>query len=151
MTGYVTFTARIVPMEWGDSTYTVLPLPDDVRAALGPAKRVEGEINEHPVNLAVTRAPVLDMPFLWTGKSLLDEIGIAPGDEVEVRLRPADPDAVDVPRDVTLALRSAGVTDAWDALTPGKRRGLLHTVKTAKRAETRARRIHALIAQLTEG
>tara|TARA_R110002072_G_scaffold14284_1_gene59538 strand:- start:362 stop:565 length:204 start_codon:yes stop_codon:yes gene_type:complete len=32
-------------------------------------------------------------------------------------------------------------TAAWEALTPGKRRGLLHPISSAKRAETRAKRI----------
>lgn len=135
-------------MVWGDSTYTILRLPPDVLSAIGPAKRVEGEIHEHPVNLAVTRAPVIPDAFVYTGKSLLRDIGITPGDTVEVRLRAADPAQVDVPRDVMLALRSAGRVEMWDSLTPGKRRGLLHRVNTAKKAETRARRITALIADL---
>jgi uncharacterized protein YdeI (YjbR/CyaY-like superfamily) len=55
---------------------------------------------------------------------------------------------VDLPEDVALALRRADLTAAWDALTPGRKRGLLHSVATAKRADTRARRIDALLAAL---
>lgn len=139
-----------MPMEWGKSVYTVLPLPPDVAAALARegARRVDGEINDRAINLALTTSPVFEGVFLWAGKSLLDEIGIGPGELIEVRLRKADPDQVDVPDDVILALRQAEATDRWARLTPGKQRGLLHSVTTAKRADTRSKRIAKLIADL---
>jgi Bacteriocin-protection, YdeI or OmpD-Associated len=149
MTGYVTFEGRIEPMVWGRSTYTILRIPPDVLDALGPARRVEGEIAEHPVNLAPTRAPVVEGAFLWAGQSLLDRIGIAPGDVVEVRLRPAPDDRVDVPDDLALAMRAADVISVWEALTPGKRRGLLYKIDTAKTEATRQKRIGLLVAELS--
>ena len=148
MSDYITFEGKIVPMEWGESVYSVLPLPSAVVDALKGAKRVEGEFNDHPVNLAITKAPVMDGPFLWAGKSLLDRIGLTPGELFEARLRAADPNQVDTPKDVENALRSAGVTEQWEALSAGKKRGALHQVETAKRAETRSKRIKALISSL---
>ena len=148
MTDYVCFDAMVVPMEWGDAVYTVLPLPEHVVTALGKTRRVEGEIADHPVNLAITRAPVIDRPFLWTGKSLLSRVGIEPGDEIAVRLRPAPDDQVEVAEDVAAALRASGCSEAWTSLTPGKRRAALHHIDTAKRADTRARRIAALVDDL---
>ena len=148
MSDYVTFEAMIVPMEWGDAVYTVLPLPPDVAAALQGAKRVEGEFEDHPVNLAVTKAPAIDSPFLYTGKSLLDRTGLRPNAPFLARLRPADPNTVDVPHDVHNAVRSGGVMDAWEALSPGKKRGALHQIERAKRPETRLKRIAALIRTL---
>ena len=145
---WIEFEGRIEPMEWGRSVYTILRLPEEVMQALGHPRRVEGEINEHPVNLAPTTAPVIEGAYLWTGKSLLDAIGLEVGETVEVRLRPADPDAVEVPEDVAAAIRVAGASTVWEALTPGKRRAALHQVTTAKRADTRARRIERLIADL---
>jgi len=122
MTDWLTFEGRVIAMTWGDSTYTVLPLPDDVTAALERqgAKRVEGEINDHPVNRAL----------------------------IDVRLRKADPNIVETPDDVVLALRQADRTADWDALTAGKKRGMLHGITTAKRAETRQKRINALLEEL---
>ena len=147
---YVTFEAKVEPMVWGRATYTILRLPHDVTKALGGAKRVEGEIADHPVNLAPTRAPVIEGQFLWAGQSLLDRIGIQPGEGVEVRLRPADPDAVDMDDDVAAALRAAGVSDLWAALSPGKQRGILHQVTSAKTSATRAKRVAKLISILVE-
>lgn len=150
MDDYITFEAQIISMPWGKSVYTVLPIPHDVMAALEAqgAKRVEGEINDHPVNLALTKAPALDQAFVYTGKSLLQACGIEPGETYEVRFRKAEPNEVDTPEDVILALRQAGKIDRWTALTPGKQRGHLHLVTSAKRADTRAKRIAKLISDL---
>ncbi|MEM6823911.1 MAG: YdeI/OmpD-associated family protein [Pseudomonadota bacterium] len=145
---YVAFEGTVEPMPWGDKTYTVLPVPHEVVARLGDTKRVEGEIADHPVNLALSRAPVIEGVFLWTGRALLERIGIDPGEQVEVRLRAAPADAVEIPGDLRNALLRTNSIGLWEALSPGKRRGALHQVVSAKRPETRARRIDALIAHL---
>ncbi len=152
MSDYLSFEGRITPMVWGDKTYTVLPLPPEIDVALRAlgAKRVEGEIAEHPVNLALSTAPVADWTFLWTGKTLLNRIGVTPGDLVEVRLRPAPEDAVDTPEDVAAGLRAADLSADWSALSAGKQRGHLYQIETAKRPETRAKRIAALIETLRQ-
>lgn len=82
---WITFEGQIEPLEWGRATYTILRLPEEVDAALGHPKRVEGGIADHPVSLAPSRAPVIEDRFLWTGKSLLHQIGIKPGEIVEIR------------------------------------------------------------------
>jgi hypothetical protein len=148
VTDWVTFEARVEPMTFNRATYTILRLPPDVRAMLGTCRRVEGEIAEHPVNLALSHAPVVEGAFLWTGASLLDRIGIVPGEPVDVRLRPAPNDRVDLDPDVEAALRDGGVLGSWEALTPGKRRGFLYRIATAKTDPTRRKRIERLIADL---
>ena len=149
MTDWVTFEGRVEPLTWGRSTYTILRLPDAAIQALGKTRRVEGEIADHPVNLALSRAPVVDGVFLWTGQSLLDRIGIQPGEPVEVRLLPASDDRVDLDPDIEAALRAGGVLDQWESLTPGKRRGLLYQIATAKTDPTRLKRIQRLVEVLT--
>ncbi len=151
MSDYLTFEAAIEPMVWGRNTYTVLPLPEEIVEELGRPKRVEGELADHPINLAVTRGPRLDTAFLYTGKALLTAAQITTGELINVRLRAADPDFVEVPDDLALALRQAALSDIWEGLTPGKRRGLIVPVETAKRAETRSNRIQKLLTALQEG
>jgi len=148
---WIAFEGRIEPLLWGRATYTILLLPPHVAADLAArgAKRVEGEINDHPVNLGLARAPVVEGPFLWAGQSLLDRLDVAPGELLDIRLRPAPDDRVDTPDDDAAALRAADATAAWEALTPGKRRGLLYQIATAKTAPTRHKRIAALIQTLT--
>lgn len=150
MEDYVTFEAQVVAMPWGTSVYTVVPLEPEILSALGKTARVEGELNDHPVNLAIAKAPadIIETPFLWAGKSLLRAIGVEPGELFEARLRPVSSDVVEVPSDVISALRSHGLSEVWEALTPGKRRGLLYKVESAKRAETRQKRIGALMDAL---
>lgn len=150
MSDWITFEATITPVEWGEKTYTVLHLPDDVAACLNAqgARRVEGELSDHPVNLPLAKAPVINGVFLYSGKTFLCDTGLEPGAVFEARLRPADPDAVEVPADVRAAVRSAGRSADWDALTPGRQRGILHHVCAAKGAQTRAKRIAKLVADL---
>lgn len=148
MSDWVAFEGAVEPVVMGKATYIILRLPDWAEAALGDAKRVEGEINEHWVNLALSRGPVAEGVFLWAGQSLLDRLGISPGEALEVRLRPAPDDRVDTPEDVMLALRQAGVVEIWEGLTAGKRRGMLYQISTAKTAPTRAKRIDAMIQSL---
>ena len=150
MDDWICFEGRIVPMEWGDSVYTVLPLPKEVSEALTAqhAKRVDIELNDHPFNMALTKAPVIDHVFVYTGKTVLAAASVTPGELLEVRLRKADHNYVEVPQDVTLAVLKHGLTDMWDAVTPGKKRGYLHAIVSAKRPQTRADRIAKLIAEL---
>lgn len=150
MSGWLDFEGRIEPLEWGRATYTILRLPPEVAGALlaQNARRVEGEINDNPVNLALSRAPLVEGLFLWTGQTLLDRLDVAPGEPLEIRLRPAPADEVAVPEDVAAALRTGDATAAWESLTAGRRRGLLHKVETARTAPTRAKRIAALLAEL---
>ena len=147
---YIRFEATIEPLTWGKNTYTILRIPEDAARALlaQGAKRVEGEINDHPVNFGLSTSPEVDGLFLWTGKTTMTAIGVAPFDPLEVRLRKADPDEVETPTDVMNALHDVGKTAAWEALTAGKRRGMLYQINTAKRAETRARRIAKLTDEL---
>jgi hypothetical protein len=153
VSGWLEFDGQIETLGMGRSVYTILRLPGEVAAELDAAgaARVEAEIAEHPASLALRRIAGVEGTFLWTGRSLIDRIGAAPGTEVPVRLRPADAEAVETPADIAAALGAAGALAAWEALTPGARRGRIHGVETARRAETRAARIAKLAAELAEG
>lgn len=61
------------------------------------------------------------------------------------------PEALIVPDDLAAALDERRLRDAWDALTPGVRRGALTKLALAKRAETRARHVEQIAAELQEG
>ena len=144
-----TFDGVIEPMEWGKNTYTILRIPDVVMAALpAETRRIEGEFGDFPINLALTKAPVIEGTFVYTGKAFLAESGLEVGEAFEARIRYVDPDLVETPEDVAAALRLAGRAADWNKLTPGNQRGRLHAVNTAKRADTRARRIQNLISEL---
>jgi hypothetical protein len=140
------FDAHIESMVWGRSTYTIIRLPADAVALwkTTKVKRVAGEIDGVPVDLAITTAPVIRDAFVWAGAALLRRLEAEPGELVHVRLGPTDPDSVVVPDDVASALAAAGLRSPWDSLSPGKRRGLLYRVDSARTEPTRQRRIREL-------
>ncbi len=60
-----------------------------------------------------------------------------------------DVERLEVPEDLAAALEAH--RGAWDALPPGLRRGTLEWLKTARRARTRADRIHGIAGRLAAG
>lgn len=56
-----------------------------------------------------------------------------------------------VPEDLARALEEAGLTQAFAELNGTNRYAILHRVQTAKKAETRARRIETFVAELGRG
>jgi uncharacterized protein YdeI (YjbR/CyaY-like superfamily) len=56
-----------------------------------------------------------------------------------------------VPDDLADALEAAGLTEAFTALSGRNRYAILHRVQTAKKPETRARRIEKFVAMLAAG
>ncbi|GGX44693.1 hypothetical protein GCM10007385_10820 [Tateyamaria omphalii] len=117
---WIWFEGVIEPMKWGSKTYSVVFLPASALASLPPnTKRIEGEFGEFPINLALTKAPVAAGAFVYTGKTFLHESGLTIGAPFDARIRPVDPNLVDVPDDILNAIRNSGQTDAWAALTPG--------------------------------
>lgn len=75
--------------------------------------------------------------------------GISGGDaiDVEVRLDHA-PRVVDVPEDLRSSIDGAGLAAAWDKLAPSAKKAHVANVVEAKTAETRARRIIAILVKL---
>ena len=133
--------------------YTVLFLPPDLEAelpfAVYPRLRVEGEIADLPVEGAWMPTGDGRRYFIVAPRVLKGaEIGV--GDMVEMRFGIADQTAVEVPAELAAALKqSPDAQEAWQALTPGKQRGLTHRVHGAKAPETRRRRTDEVIAILT--
>lgn len=144
------FDAILEPLVWGRSTYVVVRLPEalvDAATAVG-TRRVAGTVDDVEVNLAITRADVIQHPFLWAGAGLRRRLGSVAGDVVTCRLAPVDPDHVPVPPDVLADLEQAGVWAAFAALRPAARRQRLVPVEDAARPATRERRVADLVASL---
>lgn len=78
------------------------------------------------------------------------ESGIAGGDAVEVELTvDTEPRTVEVPDDLRAALAgSADASNAWERLSYSRQKAHVASVQGAKAAETRARRIAKVIADL---
>ena len=143
------FDTALFPMEWGRSVYTVIRLPRDLADRAGEAgtHRLEGYIEDEPVNVGIARANVMSDAFIYVGKSLRRRLGSRSGDVVRCRLRPVDPDVVPVPDDVGAALAAAGADQAFLALPAPQRRRLLMPVESSATDATRAKRIRTLLRE----
>ncbi|MEO1593160.1 MAG: YdeI/OmpD-associated family protein [Cyanobacteria bacterium J06632_22] len=139
--------------DFGRMGYTVVYLPEAIRQQLPldkyPRLRVDAEVNEQPIDGALQ--PGQGKYYLMLSKRLLKAAGLTLGDTATVNFRLADQDAVTIPEELQTAL--AGNPDAktaWDALTPGKRRGLAHRVASARTAPTRFKRVAEVLTTLQD-
>lgn len=98
------------------------------------------------------RGSVASMGGRWVlgvRKDIREAIGKGAGDTVRVTLAAdEEPRTVDVPEELAAALDDAGARAAFDALSYTRRREAAGSVADAKRPETRARRIRAIVADL---
>jgi len=136
--------------------YTVLFLPDELAAELPfdqhPRLRVEGEIADVPVQGAWM--PTGDgRRYFMVSPAVLKAARPEPGQLLEMRFRIDEQERVDVPEALAAALARDGeaAAAAWDALTPGKRRGIAHLVAAAKTPPTQARKVAEVIEALRAG
>ncbi|MFI9400931.1 YdeI/OmpD-associated family protein [Nocardia sp. NPDC052316] len=140
------FEARIESAVGGGAYVAV---PTEVVAALGGGGRIPVEAAFDGVDY---RGSIVDMgsgPCLGMLKAIRTELNKAPGDTVLVTVTRDDAErTVDVPDDLSDALRAAGRRDAFDKLSYSRRRAHVTAVTDAKRADTRARRITKIVESL---
>lgn len=144
------FAAPVLRQEAG-MRFHYLPLPAEVATALEQAgvRRVLADLNGVRFRRAVMPSAECG-PHLVTGRIVLREAGARSGDLVEVVLRPdPDPDAVDIPEELEIALdQDEAAAERFHAFPPGKQRSLALYVTQAKRSETRIRRALELTHKL---
>jgi Bacteriocin-protection, YdeI or OmpD-Associated/Domain of unknown function (DUF1905) len=147
------FEAVVEPHNLGTMQYTVVFLPPDIAAVLPfaahPRLRISGEVGDVPFEGAWQ--PVRGRWYLMLSKQLLRDARLRIGDRAEVRFRVEPQEAVACPAELAAALAADPVAkDAYDALSAGKRRALLHLVDTPKGAAVRAQRVRAALIALND-
>ena len=145
------FEGVVDTLDYEKYLYSVIYLPAEIAAqlplAVHPRLRVEGEINDYPFSGAFI--PSSQGHHLILGSARLKAMGLKVGMPVE-RFNIADQDGVDVPEELLGALfADRAAQQAWDALTPGKQRGLAHFVGSAKTEATREKRAMEIALGLT--
>jgi hypothetical protein len=127
-----------------------LEVPPEVVEALGGGKRpaVTITINGHswPSRVALMRGRYL----LGLSNANRKAAGVATGDEVEVEVEiDAEPRVVAEPADFTRALDAdPAARTAYDRLSDSHQREHVRAIESAKKPETRARRIDKALAML---
>lgn len=148
------FRETVVAHDFGKFAYTVVYLPDELVGELPlkkfPRLRINAEVNEFELEAALQ--PTAGRWFLLLSKRVLKACDAALGDSVRVRFCIADQDAVNVPEELQQALNGdANATSKWEALTPGKQRSFAYRVASAKRLETRLKRVNEVFEMLDAG
>lgn len=138
------FEGPIVVHEVGRYRYTVLFLDPELVPELpfGSDRRlrVSGEVAEQPFEGALQ--PVRGRWYVMLSKDLMRDGGLQLGDVVEMRFRVDDPTQVEVPPALAGLLAADGaLREAWEGLPPGRQRGVVHHVLSAKTAPTRDKRL----------
>src|SRR5881394_1961142 len=132
-------------------SWTFLTLPKDASAKL-PSRgmtTVEGTINGFPFR-ATLEPDGQRSHWLRVNRKLRGAAGAAAGDLVTLEIAPSGEDLeTRVPADLRKALAAVPKALAlWSDITPNARRDWIHWIATAKRADTRARRIKNACAML---
>jgi hypothetical protein len=129
---------------------TGIDVPASVVDALGGGKRplVRVTVNDgYSYRSAV--APMAGRYLIAFSAEKRAATGLQGGETITVDLTlDTEPRTVEVPDDLAEALDAAGRRPAFDALAPSRRKAHVTNVEAAKAAETRARRVAAVVASL---
>lgn len=124
-------------------------LTDEQVATLGSAKAPPVRVTIGGVTVRVRIGRMGGENLVGLNKAVRAELGVEAGQTVDVLVElDEQPREVDVPTELAEALDAEGLRAAFDALAPSARKEHARSVADAKRADTRARRVEAVVASL---
>jgi hypothetical protein len=129
---------------------TGIEVPADVLEALDAGKRPPVVVTVNGYSYRSTVAPMGGKYLLPFSAERRSESGISGGDAIDVELDlDSAPRVVEVPEDLRTALDSSpDAAAAWAKLSYSRQKADVTSVLGAKAADTRARRIAAVVAKL---
>ena len=148
-----TFDAVLIRPE-GVGTWTFLNIPAQVSNTFGSKGqvRVKGTINGYPFQS--TALPMGDgTHYLVVAKDIREHIAVSPGDTVKVTMQ-LDPGqrVVQIPDDLLQALLSQPeAKERFEKMPYSHQKEYVSWITSAKRVETRQRRIEQAIALILQG
>lgn len=94
-----------------------------------------------------------EWPMLLVRSDVREQLGVEIGDRVQVRIElDTSPRTVTLPDDAkTLVEANPAAAANWEALSPGHQRNYARWIDSAKRPETRQRRIEETVRKLAAG
>lgn len=136
-----------------NKTATGVRVPDDVIAALGPSRRPPVQVTVNGYTYRTTVA-VMSGAFMFpVSADVRANAGVAGGDEVDVEIvLDTEPREVSVPADLQTALDAdPEARQFFQSLSYSHKSAYVLWIESAKKDETRQRRIHEAITMLKEG
>ncbi len=149
------FTTRLEPVEKG-SAWVLLHVPFDVQRVFDTRGRVSvrGTINGFEFRSSIFPGMRGESRHhLMVNKAMQAGAKARPGDTVKVTMMLDDtPREVELPDDFADAIRrNAKARAAFETLTPAGRGSFADWVQSAKKDETRARRIEVAVVEIASG
>jgi len=151
----IRFSAKLLrPATAKAGSWTFLTLPQDASAQLPTRSMitVEGTINGFPFR-ATLEPDGKKSHWLKVDRKLREGAGAEAGDVVTLEIAPSEEEPEPrVPADLRKALAAVAKARAlWSDITPVARRDWIQWIVSAKRPETRARRVENACAMLAAG
>ena len=146
------FKARLVryPKAATTGSWTRLNVPKLVSKKLRGMTKVEGIINDHPFRAAL-EPNTSGGHWLRVNNAMREGAHADAGDTVKLAILGPEP-APSVPADLRVALTASHeARTLWKDLTSIGRRDWIRWIDSAKRPETRARRVRRTVEQLSSG
>jgi hypothetical protein len=145
------FEVAIVAPSRGQGALVVLP--DDADVMFGTRARIPVRATFNGIPYRGSAMPRDIGRFaLEITKAIRTEAGLEIGGTVRVVVeRDMEERAVEVPDDLSSALRSHGLDGRFTSLTPSHRREYVRWITAAKRDATRANRVAKAVAMIGEG
>jgi hypothetical protein len=142
------FKAKLEPVPHGGQ-FVVVPAKVAAAAGLAYGARVRGTVDGAPYRSSLMKYS--GEFHMGVHKATLAAAGAASGDRVTVTIERDDqPLPTDVvPPDLEKAIAAAGTRAGWAKLSPAHKREHVKHVIEAKKPDTRARRIAAVVAALS--
>jgi hypothetical protein len=125
---------------------TAIILPAQVVRKLPKGRiRMEGMLNDAPFALAVQNLKD-GSRYFSVGAPLRKAARIKIGDAVKVSCRIVDPEKLDVPEELEAVLAQDDLgREAWEKLTTGYKRSLIHYITSVKNVDSRINRSMELL------
>jgi hypothetical protein len=128
----------------------LLNIPKGVSKKLRGMAKVEGTMNGHPFRAALEPNPS-GGHWLRVNKAMIEGAGANAGDTVKLAILGPEPEPT-LPADLRVALAASQEAKAlWKELTSLGRRDWIRWINSAKKPETRARRVTRTVEQLSSG
>jgi antitoxin component of MazEF toxin-antitoxin module len=140
-------------VELGGKTATGIQVPHDVVEALGAGKRPAVTVSVGSHTYRTTVAPMAGKYYLPLSRENREAAGVEAEDEVEVEIDlDTEPRVMEPPDDLAQALSlDDPAREFFDTLSYSHRRAYVDWITSAKKPETRERRIGQAVEMLGEG
>ena len=128
---------------------TGIEVPAEVVAALDGGKRPAVVVTVNGYEYRSTVAPMAGKYLLPFSAERRKESGIQGGDAIDVELTlDSAPRTIEIPDDLQAAIDASKGAAVWDTLSYTHKKEHVRSILDAKKPETRARRITAVVAKL---